>query len=63
MYASHRELLKRAEELRHRRNVISEQYSSAKVEPLFIRLILPCQSLPPIFAVRFREGETGRGRS
>ena len=26
-------------------------------------LISPCQSLPPIFAVRCREGETGRGRS
>lgn len=35
MYASHRELLKRAEELRHKRNLISEQYSSAKVELAF----------------------------
>ena len=31
MYASHRQLLRRAEELRHRRNIISEQYSSTKV--------------------------------
>jgi hypothetical protein len=35
MYASHRQLLKRAEELRHRRNIIAEQFSSAKVEPFF----------------------------
>ena len=61
MYASHRQLLKYAEEVRHRRNVISEQYSSAKVghSPLSVNhSLLILASL----AVRCRKGETDRGR-
>ena len=54
MYASHSQLLKRAEELRHRRNVISKQYSSTKVEPLFISYS-PCESLPVLQSDTERE--------
>ena len=38
MYASHKQLLRSAQELRHRRNLVSEWCSSAKVQhspPLF----------------------------
>ena len=65
MYASHRQLLRRAEDLRHRRNIISDQYSSAKVLGGAIgigRLLFSLLKLTWCLAVRCRKGETGRGR-
>ena len=46
MYTSHKQLLKSAEELRHRRNVISEQRSSTKVK-------IFCPSICSFFSIDF----------
>lgn len=41
MYHSHKQLLRKAEELRHRRNVISEDFSLAKVSISLHTTVLP----------------------